>query len=332
MNKNGLYIILGILFSLVVIIFLAGENLGYKKAKKPVQPAPYAHLVNDDSPLFLQEKDIFQVHLGNQGIKGILFTEVIGVGVNSPDLEKYRFSVKLEDTLPGNGIINPKKSVIEMNTLYKKKYNIPWSITESKGEKKVQFVLDNVPAIDASAFGSCCKAATGAGCNNSCGQACSIEFEYQADFDINPDKVSAVRFSMTPSKVEVGKKTSVTLTVTVNNKKLSNYKLAYYIPLRASDAKIKTTNYPRGFKAHTLKRHSRIKGRFDPKALNTFYLHMDVTPSKKGTIEIPVMFKVSGTMDELLSKPLHADTKRKVVRNTTGTKFIWIGDGVLQVI
>jgi len=339
MNKNGLYIIIGVVLSLFAAGFLIEIPTPQPQAwPQPVsQPAvlttrsPYANLVDDESPLFLQERDIFQVGITQDGIHKILLTEMIGIGVNSPKLDKYRFSVELEDVVPGNNpLIKPKKPKIEMETLYKEKYEIPWKQTLNGDERTLYFSLKDVPAIDASEVGKCCKAATGKGCNNDCGQACSIQLEYQTEFDVKPDKYAVVKFDMTPRILEVGKKTKVHVMLTIDNKKLHNYKLAYYVPLKVYDSKVTVLAPPEGFSFVKKERHVFMERLFKKMGKKSFSLDMLVTPAKKGKLKIPVLFMLSGDMDKLLCKPVHAITDRKIVKDLELSRFIWIADGLLE--
>jgi len=334
MNKNGLYIIIGLVFSLFAAALLIESPPPPKPVLQPVAPTtPYANLVDDESPLFLQERDVFQVGITQDGVHKILFTEMIGVGVNSPKLDKYRFSLELEDVIPGNSpLIKPKKPTIEMETLYKEKYEIPWKQTIRGDERVLSFSLKDVPAIDASEIGKCCQAATGKGCNNDCGQACSIQLEYQTEFHVRPGKYAEVSFDMTPRTLKVGKKTKVHVTMTINNKKLHNYRMAYYVPVKVYESKVTVLSPPKGFSFVKKERHVFMERVFRKMGKKSFHLDLEVTAAKKGELKIPVLFMLSGDMDSLLCKPVRVTTDRKIVKDLELSRFIWIADGLLDAV
>jgi len=328
MNKNGLYIILGVVFLLFASLLL----IDVKEAPAPTtsDATPYAHLVNDQSPVFLREHDIFQVKINQKETSKVVFTEILGIGVNSPNLDKYRFSMSIEDIIPENAnLIKPTEPAIKMKTLYKEEYEIPWKL--EKDSNKIIFSLNDVPAIDASAIGKCCEGAAGAPCSNACGQACSIEFEYQTTSDVKPGDYSQVKFEITPEVLRLGEKTKVTVKLRIKNKKLAHYKIAYYVPLKVYDSTLKVLDCPGGFTLENKNKYTLIEGAFEKIDDKVVILNIEIVAMKKGTLKIPVLFMLSGEMDSLVSKPAKAITDRKVVRTLDLSKFIWVADGVLEV-
>lgn len=288
-------------------LIVMGLMIGCAKSKEE----PKA-LIDDKSPLYVQEKEEFIVDISKSS-PGVVFSEKLGVGVNSPKTKAYKFDCILKDRIPFESqVISPQGERLQTKTIYGNPYSIPWTLDIDQKEKIISFALMDLPAIDLSRVGSCC------GCSGECASACSIEFYYQTTTNLSPDKWAEVSYKVEPEILKINKENEVKITLIITNKSLNNPWCNFTIPKKVNGVEIELVDYPTDMRKMGYRNLIMVQKKLEKKKEKVKIL-LKMTPIKEGTLTLDELIQVGGNLGGLIYPTVRTITSRRVEKTTTSS-------------
>ncbi|KPK69699.1 hypothetical protein AMJ71_02180 [candidate division TA06 bacterium SM1_40] len=296
------------MLAVVVVIFVGMWSGGCAERRKP----------GDTAPVLLQEIDRVELLYSEDGFREAMLVEVLGVGLNTPEAETYRFDVGIVDTLPlGETLLFPTENPLAVYTFYGREYALPWLLEEAGETKRLRFELSDVPAIDLDQAVTCTV-------SDQCGGACSVCFQYSTTWRGEQGEWGDLAFVTSKSSIPIGRATNVDVLISVKTGILRDAVCSIIIPVRVRGARIGLRDAPQEM---TVQRHDRwlqltgeVKGGVD-----TYSVSIAVEPSLPGTVAVRDFVVVRGNLPGLIASPAAVVTDREVTR-TTGTEIYHRGD------
>lgn len=261
----------------------------------------------DTSPLYLLEDEHFYIYLEDNIIKRKVFSETLGVGIESSRGERKKFNVTLKDKIPKDSLIlKPVESYVTTRTIYGKQFKVPFSLSKN-GHQELEFIIEKAPALDMSS-GSCC---TVPGCPPSCGY-CAVGFSYLVTAEeIEPFEWANLDFRGTPRSLKVHKENQVEIELNVENKTLKEPGINFRIPNRIRNANIRLKEYPPSMrktdKGSYIVLYKPLKDKKEK-----IRITLIIIPNQKGELSLQNLIDVSGHLESLVYPEVTPVTTREV--------------------
>jgi len=246
--------------------------------------------------LMLQEHELFLVERESSGARRIRCLQHLGVGVHSPEAEKVKFSVVVEDSLPPDITVEippAEADSFETKTIYGKPFMIELA---RPGPGKTRYSFRDAPAVDRYAAGSCCD------CQDECGGGCSVEWDVVNQPLVEPEHWGS--FSLEVSKDTLVSGGNEQLSVRLSGRAGGGAvleKCSFVFPVRLPEAILQVGELPEPLSGFTAGRIKRItwEAPADTAADVDITFPMRVFCMRPGEIGIPDFVSVKASLPGL---------------------------------
>lgn len=296
--------------------------------------APVLRVVaGDEAPIYLSETDNFHIYILDAQVKRIVFSQNLGVGIDSPKKEEETIDLVLKDKLPGNSLVlRPKGEVLQTKTVYNKPFSIPFAVEE--GEQMVlKFEVNGAPAVDLKS--GCCVVP---GCPPVCGY-CAVMFSYAASIGlaeeetnpgIKPSQWAEVGLSVEPRELKLDQDNRVTLSLSFTSRNLQNPWYSFNIPRSKEVAEISVREYPLRLNERKERDGVKLWERLETPLNSLIEITLNIKPSRKGELYLSGIASAGGDLNGLIFPEVELETDRDI-NKTASSNILYQLSEVLYV-
>lgn len=251
---------------------------------------------DDGETLMLQEHELFLVDRESAGTKRVRCLQHLGVGVHSPDGEKVKFSVVMQDSLPPDielEIPPAEADSFETKTIYGKPFMVGLA---RPGPGKTRYTFRNAPAVDRTVVGSCCD------CDDECGGGCSVEWDVVNKPLVAPEHWGSFSLAVSKDSLETGGNEQVFVRLrgsVANGAVLQNCRFIF--PVKLPELIFKVGKLPASLSGYTAGRIKRItwEAPAEPTAEIDIVFQMRVFCMRPGEIDLADFVSVKALLPDL---------------------------------